>query len=166
MEARINCEDPLLDFMPSPGKLGEVSLPAGPHVRTDTAVYSGYEIPAGYDSMIAKLIVSGETREQVISRMQRALGECSFESVKTTIPFHKTLLNHPSFLENDFTTHFCSLQEPYFKEEMPKVTGIPETESVAIAAMMSYGLKQTRTMAPQLTQGVWQKTARQEQTHQ
>lgn len=166
MEARINCEDPLLDFMPSPGKLGEVSLPAGPHVRTDTAVYSGYEIPAGYDSMIAKLIVSGETREQVISRMQRALGECSFESVKTTIPFHKTLLSHPSFLENDFTTHFCSLQEPYFKEEMPKVTGIPETESVAIAAMMSYGLKQTRTMAPQLTQGEWQKTARQEQTHQ
>jgi acetyl-CoA carboxylase biotin carboxylase subunit len=106
MECRINAEDPARDFRPSPGKITNLHIPGGRGVRVDTHVYAGYVIPPNYDSMIAKLIVSGQTREEVIVRMKRALQEFVIEGVKTTIPFHIKLMDDPQFRAGNFTTKF------------------------------------------------------------
>jgi acetyl-CoA carboxylase biotin carboxylase subunit len=105
IECRINAEDPER-FIPSPGKITYLSLPGGPGVRVDTAIYSGYVIPSQYDSLIAKLIVHGKDREEALARMRRALEEFIIEGVKTTIPFHKKVLNNPDFIKGDFNTTF------------------------------------------------------------
>jgi len=83
--------------------------PGGLGVRIDSAVYPGYQIPPYYDSMIAKLIVHGSTREEAIERMKRALGEFIIEGVSTTIPFHQKVMAHPVFLSGDFNTKFLDL---------------------------------------------------------
>jgi len=106
IECRINAEDPWNDFRPSPGTLQTFHLPGGPGVRVDTHCYSGYSVPPHYDSMIAKLIVHAPTRKEAIARMLRALDEFVIEGVKTTIPLHKRILQHPKFVKGDFTTKF------------------------------------------------------------
>ncbi|MFA0960711.1 acetyl-CoA carboxylase biotin carboxylase subunit [Roseivirga sp. BDSF3-8] len=106
MECRINAEDPANGFRPSPGKITNLHLPGGHGVRVDTHVYAGYTIPPNYDSMIAKLIVSGQSREEVIVRMKRALQEFVIEGIKTTIPFHIHLMDNKNFREGNFTTKF------------------------------------------------------------
>ncbi|SHN28812.1 acetyl-CoA carboxylase, biotin carboxylase subunit [Cyclobacterium lianum] len=106
MECRINAEDPRNGFRPSPGKIVNLHLPGGKGVRIDSHVYAGYIIPPNYDSMIAKLIVSGQSREEVIVRMKRALEEFVIDGIKTTIPFHLTLLEDPDFISGNFTTKF------------------------------------------------------------
>lgn len=106
MECRINAEDPSNGFRPSPGKIVNLHLPGGKGVRIDSHVYAGYVIPPNYDSMIAKLIVSGQSREEVIVRMKRALEEFVIDGIKTTIPFHLTLLEDPEFNAGNFTTKF------------------------------------------------------------
>ncbi len=105
IECRINAEDHER-FIPSPGKITFLSLPGGPGVRVDTAIYSGYVIPSQYDSLIAKLIVHGKDREEAIARMRRSLDEFIIEGVKTTIPFHKKVMNNPDFIKGDFNTTF------------------------------------------------------------
>ncbi len=106
MECRINAEDPAHNFRPSPGKITSLHFPGGHGIRIDSHVYAGYTIPPNYDSMIAKLIVSGQSREEVITRMKRALQEFVIEGIKTTIPFHIRLMDDPSFKEGNFTTKF------------------------------------------------------------
>lgn len=106
MECRINAEDPAHGFRPSPGKIQNLHIPGGRGVRIDSHVYAGYVIPPNYDSMIAKLIVSGQSREEVIVRMKRALEEFVIDGVKTTIPFHIALLENEQFKEGNFTTKF------------------------------------------------------------
>ena len=106
MECRINAEDPAHGFRPSPGKIQNLHIPGGRGVRIDSHVYAGYVIPPNYDSMIAKLIVSGQSRDEVIVRMKRALEEFVIDGIKTTIPFHIALLNDKKFIEGDFTTKF------------------------------------------------------------
>lgn len=106
MECRINAEDPKHGFRPSPGKIQNLHVPGGRGVRVDSHVYAGYVIPPNYDSMIAKLIVSGQSREEVIVRMKRALEEFVIDGVKTTIPFHIALLNNREFIAGNFTTKF------------------------------------------------------------
>jgi len=106
MECRINAEDPANGFRPSPGKITNLHLPGGHGVRVDSHVYAGYVIPPFYDSMIAKLIVSGQSREEVIVRMKRALEEFVIEGVKTTIPFHIKLMDDKQFQSGKFTTKF------------------------------------------------------------
>ncbi len=106
MECRINAEDPSKDFRPSPGKITNLHMPGGHGVRIDSHVYAGYTIPPNYDSMIAKLIVSGQSREEVITRMKRALEEFVIEGVKTTIPFHIKLMDDEVFKSGKFTTAF------------------------------------------------------------
>ncbi len=106
MECRINAEDPAHGFRPSPGKILNLHIPGGRGVRIDSHVYAGYVIPPNYDSMIAKLIVSGQSREEVIVRMKRALEEFVIDGIKTTIPFHIALLNDPKFNAGEFTTKF------------------------------------------------------------
>jgi len=106
MECRINAEDPANAFRPSPGLIKNLHIPGGRGVRVDSHVYAGYIIPPNYDSMIAKLIVSGQSREEVIVRMKRSLEEFVIEGVKTTIPFHIALLNDEQFNAGNFTTKF------------------------------------------------------------
>ena len=106
MECRINAEDPTRDFRPSPGKITNLHMPGGHGVRIDSHVYAGYVIPPNYDSMIAKLIVSGQSREEVITRMKRALEEFVIEGIKTTIPFHIKLMEDEQFKAGKFTTAF------------------------------------------------------------
>lgn len=106
MECRINAEDPLNGFRPSPGKITNLNIPGGHGVRVDTHIYSGYTIPPNYDSMVAKLIVTARTREETIVRMKRALQEFVIEGVKTTIPFHIKLMDDPQFKAGNFTTKF------------------------------------------------------------
>ena len=106
MECRINAEDPANGFRPSPGKITNLHFPGGHGVRIDSHVYSGYTIPPNYDSMIAKLIVSGQSREEVITRMKRALQEFVIEGIKTTIPFHIRLMDDAKFRSGQFTTAF------------------------------------------------------------
>ncbi|HCF03687.1 acetyl-CoA carboxylase biotin carboxylase subunit [Flavobacterium sp.] len=106
IECRINAEDPFNDFRPSPGKITTLHMPGGHGVRLDTHVYSGYTIPPNYDSMIAKLITTAQTREEAISKMRRALDEFVIEGVKTTIPFHRQLMDDPRYIAGDYTTAF------------------------------------------------------------
>jgi len=106
MECRINAEDPANGFRPSPGKIINLHLPGGHGVRVDSHVYAGYTIPSNYDSMIAKLIVTGQSREEVITRMKRALSEFVIEGIKTTIPFHLKLMDNAIFRSGKFTTKF------------------------------------------------------------
>ncbi|OEK01780.1 acetyl-CoA carboxylase biotin carboxylase subunit [Roseivirga sp. 4D4] len=106
MECRINAEDPSHGFRPSPGKITNLHLPGGHGVRVDSHVYAGYSIPPNYDSMIAKLIVSAQSREEVLVRMKRALEEFVIEGIKTTIPFHIKLMDDEGFKSGDFTTAF------------------------------------------------------------
>ena len=106
MECRINAEDPSANFRPCPGKITALHKPGGHGVRVDSHIYSGYEIPPNYDSMIAKLIVSHQSREEVIVRMKRALQEFIIEGIKTTIPFHIKLMDNKEFKSGVFTTNF------------------------------------------------------------
>ncbi|WP_314203453.1 acetyl-CoA carboxylase biotin carboxylase subunit [Capnocytophaga bilenii] len=106
IECRINAEDPYNDFRPSPGKITTLHAPGGHGVRLDTHVYSGYVIPPNYDSMIAKLITTAQTREEAIAKMRRALDEFVVEGVKTTIPFHLQLMDDPNYLAGNYTTKF------------------------------------------------------------
>jgi acetyl-CoA carboxylase biotin carboxylase subunit len=106
IECRINAEDPHNNFRPSPGKITTFHAPGGHGVRMDTHVYAGYMIPPNYDSMIAKLIVTAQTREEAINKMKRALDEFVIEGVKTTIPFHRQLMDHPDYVAGNYTTKF------------------------------------------------------------
>lgn len=106
IECRVNAEDPNRNFMPSAGLIQSYLPPGGPGVRVDSAAYQGYSIPPYYDSMIAKLIVWAPTRDEAIARMKRALSEFDIEGVKTTIPFHLRLLEHPKFIAGDFDIKF------------------------------------------------------------
>lgn len=106
IECRINAEDPFNDFRPSPGKITTLHSPGGHGVRLDTHVYAGYTIPPNYDSMIAKLITTAQTREEAVNKMKRALDEFVIEGIKTTIPFHRQLMDHPAYISGNYTTKF------------------------------------------------------------
>lgn len=106
IECRINAEDPFNDYRPSPGLITVLHKPGGHGVRVDSHIYAGYIIPPHYDSMIAKLIVSAQTREECILKMERALSEFTIEGIKTTIPLHLKLMNDPDFKAGNFTTKF------------------------------------------------------------
>ena len=106
IECRINAEDPYHGFRPSPGRINNLHVPGGHGVRVDTHVYAGYTIPPNYDSMIAKLITTAQTREEAISKMKRALDEFVIEGIATTLPFHRQLMDHPDYIAGNYTTKF------------------------------------------------------------
>ncbi|MFN0015944.1 MAG: acetyl-CoA carboxylase biotin carboxylase subunit [Saprospiraceae bacterium] len=108
IECRINAEDPFNDFRPSPGRITSFHSPKGHGVRVDTHVYGGYNIPPYYDSMIAKLIVRARTRDEAITKMERALDEFIAEGIKTTVPFHQRLMQNPDFRKGNFHTGFLN----------------------------------------------------------
>ncbi|MDF2569514.1 MAG: accC [Sporomusa sp.] len=119
MECRINAENPGNNFMPSPGVIKKYLPPGGFGVRVDSAAYSGYEISPFYDSMVAKVIVWGKTRQEAIARMKRALAEFVIEGVHTTIPFHQKLLQHDVFLSGSFNTGFLETHKDVC--DVPKI---------------------------------------------
>jgi acetyl-CoA carboxylase biotin carboxylase subunit len=106
IECRINAEDPKQNFRPHPGKISAYLPPGGPGVRVDSHVYTDYEIPPYYDSLIGKLIVWAGDRPSAIKRMQRALRECAIIGVPTTLEFHQRILQTPAFLAGDVYTNF------------------------------------------------------------
>ena len=106
IECRINAEDPKRNFIPSPGKITNLHIPGGHGVRVDSHVYAGYTIPPNYDSMIAKIITTHQSRDEAIVRMKRALEEFVIEGIHTTIPLHLKLMNNKSFCDGNFTTKF------------------------------------------------------------
>ena len=106
IQCRINAEDPAKNFQPSPGTIDLYYAPGGRGVRVDSHAFSGYTIPPNYDSMIAKLITLGSTRESSIARMSRALGEYLIEGVKTTIPFQQVIMKNADFRRGEYDTGF------------------------------------------------------------
>lgn len=113
IECRINAENPNKNFMPCPGKINEINLPGGNGVRIDTSIYSGYEIPPYYDSMIAKLIVHGTTRNEAIAKMKRSLEELVIDGVETNRDFLFDIIRKPNFIRGDFDTSF--IEKEMFK---------------------------------------------------
>lgn len=119
IECRINAENPAFNFAPSPGKIKNLLLPGGGMgLRVDSAMYSGYTIPPYYDSMIAKVIVHGETRLEALMKMQRALSEFVTEGITTNVEFQMDLISHPNVVAGDYTTAF--LQEEFLPEWTPE----------------------------------------------
>lgn len=110
IECRINAENPSKNFMPSPGKIEEINLPGGNGIRVDTAIYSGYEIPPNYDSMIAKIITHGTSRNEAISKMKRALEELVVDGIETNTDFLFEIIRNPDFIRGSFDTSFIEKQ--------------------------------------------------------
>lgn len=119
IECRINAEDPDRDFAPSPGKITRFEPPGGPGVRVDTHCFTGHVVPPHYDSLLAKLIVHGNDRDHAIARMRRALAEFRVEGIKTTIPFHKSVLDNAGFVSGDINTRFIETMDKS-NEESPE----------------------------------------------
>ncbi|MFC1804736.1 acetyl-CoA carboxylase biotin carboxylase subunit [Candidatus Omnitrophota bacterium] len=114
IECRINAEDHVNGFLPQPGVIETLNLPGGPGVRVDTHIYQGFKVTPHYDSLLAKLIAYAETREEAIAIMRRALSEFEIGPIKTTIPFHQSLLDNPLFIRGEVSTHFV---QEMLKEE-------------------------------------------------
>lgn len=108
IECRINAEDPSHDFRPSPGLINSVNFPGGYGVRIDSGIYSGYKIPHCYDSMVAKLIVHGENRDEAIKKMKRALREFEINGIKTNIKYHSQILDNDKFKDGSYDTSFLA----------------------------------------------------------
>ena len=144
IEARINAEDPLTDFLPALGKLNRYLPPMGNGIRLDSSAYEGYEIPMHYDSMIGKLITHAHDRSTAIAKMRRALREFIVTGVKTTIPFHEFVMTHPDFVKGSFSTGF--VDEHFTPREIEKFLTSPDQKvhlrDVAIAAALIYHLSQ------------------------
>ena len=118
IECRLNAENPLLGFLPSPGQIKKIKWPQGPHCRIDSHAYSGYEIPSNYDSLIAKLIVWAPDRHQAIQRMLRCLRELAIEGVPTTTKLHEAILQHPDFVAGQHSTGFLEEAWPDLEAAM------------------------------------------------
>jgi len=131
MECRVNAEDPFRGYIPSTGTISHSLLPAGPGVRVDTGVYSGFEISPYYDALISKVIVHCETREETIARMKRVLAEYILIGIRTNIPLHQALLENPAFLAGEFNTQF--LQDEFELEGESD----PDNDQAGIAAVVA-----------------------------
>jgi len=123
IECRVNAEDPARNFQPAPGKIAVFHPPGGPGVRLDTHVYAGYTVPPYYDSLLAKLICEGRTRDEALRRMQIALESFIIEGVPTTIPFLARVMSNPRFLAGDVDTKFLERETDLMKEQPPPGSG-------------------------------------------
>ena len=137
MEVRINAEDPLQDFAPSPGKITDYREPGGPGVRVDSGVYEGFEVSDLYNPLIAKLIVWGRDRSEVISRLKRSLKEYVISEIKTTIPLYLKIVEDPDFISGNITTEYLIRKMPLFKESI-------EEEALNIAAAIAIAVTETK----------------------
>jgi pyruvate carboxylase subunit A len=131
IECRINAEDPLNDFAPSPGKITKYRSPGGPGIRIDSGVRMGYTISPFYDSMISKLVAWGRTRDEAIARMRRALSEYIITGVTTNIPFHKAVMRNQAFIRGELSTSFIDDQR--ILEEIPRIIEEDEARAARLA---------------------------------
>jgi acetyl-CoA carboxylase biotin carboxylase subunit len=131
---RIYAEDPENNFLPSTGRIEGLQIPGGPGVRVDIGIYRGWTVPVFYDPIIAKVIVWGRDRREAILRMDRALQEFTIKGIKTTIPFHRWLVNNPRFIQGDFDTTF--VDQEYLRKK-PHQDGFQEIACIA-AAIRTY----------------------------
>jgi acetyl-CoA carboxylase biotin carboxylase subunit len=160
LQCRIYAEDPQNDFMPSPGKILHLRIPSGGlGVRDDNGVFEGYTVPMEYDPLLSKLITWGQTREEAIHRMQRALSEYKIYGIKTTIPFFKRILQHPQFFAGDYNTHFI----PNLEKEGDGDKAGDEIVALIAAGIKSYceskaglGFRHTNKTSLWKAQGRWQ----------
>ncbi len=136
-EARINAEDPTQDFLPNPGLIDRLTLPNGPFTRVDTHIYEGYLIPSDYDSMIAKVIVWGATRDQALDRLKRALSELEIGGVTTTARFHEAIIDNPKFRSGEFDTGFISSQITSLKQDMSAYDSAGLSKASLVAAVLT-----------------------------
>lgn len=140
LEARINAEDPSRNFMPHSGRVTDLKIPMGPHVRIDTHLYPGCEIPPHYDSLLMKLIVWGPTRKEAIARMRRCLNELVIKGIPSTIAFHEALLAHQDFIDGNFSTAFLEKEKDYFTKRLHSHTGdLPVELSALLAGLTIQG---------------------------
>ncbi len=146
VQLRINAEDPTRQFAPCPGRVREVFFPQGPGVRVDSHLYQNYEIPKFYDSMVAKLIVTGATREEAIHRLKRALSELRIDGVTTTARFHEVVLTHPKFLAADLTTRFMEQETQWLDENLSTKTP-DEFDALLAALVVQKNLGSTATVS-------------------
>ncbi len=128
---RIYAEDPENNFLPSTGRIERLQIPGGPGVRVDLGIYEGYRVPIFYDPIIAKVIVWGRSRREAILRMDRALQEFVIKGIKTTIPFHRWLVNNQRFIQGDFDTTF--LDQEYFHRKKERDESFQELACIATA---------------------------------
>ncbi len=163
MECRITAEDPERGFAPTPGLIQEIHIPSGPGIRVDTALFAGYEIPQIYDSLIAKVIAHGKDREEVISRMTRALSEFFISGIKTSIPFHLTILASEAFREGALSTGFIEEKMKRYVErtEEEDAAGAIISALVEMNRRLKGGVLTRRELAPA---PLWAITGRQEIT--
>ncbi|MCH7472455.1 acetyl-CoA carboxylase biotin carboxylase subunit [bacterium] len=154
IEVRINAEDPLRGFAPDLGRLNRYIPPSGAGIRLDSCAYEGYTIPAQYDSMVGKLIAYGRTRRQAIDKMKRALHEFIITGVRTTIPFHRYVFEHPVFLEGNFNTGF--INEHFSDEQVAAMLHSPSehanAEHIALAAALQYYLERTTLISSNMAE--------------
>ncbi len=134
IECRINAEDPLGDFIPSPGRISRYRSPGGPGIRVDSGVYNGYVIPPYYDSLISKLVAHGRDRKEAIARMERALYEYIIVGVKTNLIFHKAVLRNSRFRSGNINTNF--IKEENILEAVKQVAAEDEEKGKSLAAAM------------------------------
>ncbi len=132
---RIYAEDPENNFLPSTGRIQRLQVPSGPGVRVDLGIYQGWTVPIYYDPIIAKVIVWGRNRQEAILRMDRTLQELVIKGIKTTLPFHRWLVNHPRFIRGDFNTTF--VEQEYLKKKHEPKDSFWEVASIA-AAIRAY----------------------------
>ncbi|MHA2620541.1 MAG: acetyl-CoA carboxylase biotin carboxylase subunit [bacterium JZ-2024 1] len=162
IECRINAEDPARGFTPTPGIVRYLHLPSGPGIRVDTHLYAGYEIPNLYDSLVAKIIAHGHDRDEAIVRMKRALAEFQSLGVKTIVPFHQVLLEHPKFLSGQVTTRFIEEE----MEERLRRTEEEDFVGAIVAALIENARRERGGVLPRRepTASLWSLTGRQDLT--
>jgi acetyl-CoA carboxylase biotin carboxylase subunit len=168
-EVRINAEDPYSGFRPDPGLIEHVELPAGPGVRVDSHIYSGYRIPEFYDSMIAKLIVHGSNREDALNKLGRALAEFVLTGVETTIPFHQAMVENAAFRAGEYTTRFVEenehvlLQAEEARGDLNMSQAIAIATHVALNSVCKQGVSDSETKAHE-QESLWSQAHRAEAT--
>ena len=162
LECRIYAEDPFRNFIPSPGRIVTFRPPGGPGVRDDTGVYEGYEVPVHYDPLIAKLITWGESRGEAIQRMRRALQEYTIIGIQTTIPFHRRVMEDPTFLAGEVDTTYVDAM----LAALPPPPGRNRRAAIIAAALHAYLQDQeaaaARPQGPAAAGSRWLAAARQE----
>jgi acetyl-CoA carboxylase biotin carboxylase subunit len=161
IECRIYAEDPARKFAPSPGLIRYINLPQGPGVRNDQGVYAGYTVPVFYDPMLSKLIVHGNTREEAIARMRRALSEYRVEGIMTTIPFFTFIMNNQDFAEGRFDTGYIDRILPEIDFAHRPANDRDVDAAIAAAAIMAFEESQNVKL-PEDTASAWRTAGRRE----
>ncbi|SMF71253.1 acetyl-CoA carboxylase biotin carboxylase subunit [Pseudobacteriovorax antillogorgiicola] len=165
-EARINAEDPTQDFMPSPGTIKHLKLPEGPFVRVDTHIYAGYQIPSEYDSMIAKVITWGPSRDIAMDRLKRALSEMEIGGITTTARFHEAVISNEVFRSGKFTTHFINDQRDQLQASMENWQESAMIDGALVSAALSQAASDQSVSEPSKhTRQAWAQKAIAESHH-